>query len=114
MQAAFVSCPYLNSCLSRSHQQLGPSRERENPKCRRSHSIGEIRRLFGLLLGLAGQGVPLRRLPLLLPLPSGLGAGTLGVHLLLDLPLAGLLCLGTVDLRLLVSMMVWWLGSVTR
>ena len=68
---------------------------------RRDHSIlaeeSEIHRLFGLLL-LAGQGVPLRRLPLLLPLPSGLGAGTLGVHLLLDLPLASLLCLGTVDL----------------
>ena len=55
------------------------------------------RNLLGFLL-LAQQSIPLRRLPLLLALASGLGAGTLGVHLLLDLPLACLLGLGPVDL----------------
>lgn len=52
-----------------------------------------------LLLFLAGQSVPLGRLPLLLPLAGGLGLGTLGVHLLLEQPLALLLGLGTVNLR---------------
>jgi len=36
---------------------------------------------------------------LLPPLPRRLGLRTLGVHLLLDDPLAGLLSLGLVDLR---------------
>ena len=56
--------------------------------------------LLGRLLVLTQQGVPLRRLPLLLPLAGSLGASTLGVHLLLDLLLASLLGLGTVDLFL--------------
>lgn len=54
--------------------------------------------LFALLVP-AQHGIPLRLLPLQLALPSGLGPGTLGVHLFLDLPLAGLLCLGAVDLQ---------------
>jgi hypothetical protein len=36
---------------------------------------------------------------LLLPLPRGLGLRTLGVHVLLDSPLASLLGLGLVDLQ---------------
>ena len=49
-----------------------------------------------LLLG--QHGVPLRRHPLLLALASSLVLRTLGVHLLLEPVLTGLLSLGTVDL----------------
>ena len=49
-----------------------------------------------LLLG--QHGVPLRRHPLLLALASSLVLRTLGVHLLLEPGLTGLLSLGTVDL----------------
>ena len=54
--------------------------------------------LFALLDALH-QGVPLRRRPLQLALAGRLGPGTLGVHLLLEQPLALLLGLGTVDLE---------------
>lgn len=50
-----------------------------------------------LLLQTLHQGVPLRRLSLDLALAGGLGLRTLGVHLLLELPLTGLLGLGAVD-----------------
>lgn len=53
-------------------------------------------RLF-LLLQTLHQCVPLRRLSLHLALASRLGLRTLGVHLLLELPLTGLLGLGAVD-----------------
>lgn len=52
-----------------------------------------------LLLQTLHQGVPLRRLSLDLALASSLGLRTLGVHLLLELPLTGLLGLGAVDLE---------------
>ena len=55
-------------------------------------------RLF-LLLQTLHQGVPLRCLSLHLALAGGLGLRTLGVHLLLELPLTGLLGLGAVDLK---------------
>lgn len=51
-----------------------------------------------LLLQVAHQGVSLRRLSLDLALAGRLGLRTLGVHLLLQLSLAGLLSLGAVDL----------------
>src|SRR5689334_16803230 len=51
-----------------------------------------------LVLALAQHRLPLRRLPLHLPLTSSLGLGPLGVHLLLEQPLALLLGLGAVDL----------------
>lgn len=54
--------------------------------------------LLGSLLTLAENGVPLGLNSLLLALAGGLGLRTLSVHLLLDCPLTGLLCLGTVDL----------------
>ena len=50
-----------------------------------------------LILALAQHRLPLRRLPLHLPLTSSLGLGPLGVHLLLEQPLALLLGLGPVD-----------------
>ncbi len=66
--------------------------------------------LLGFLL-LAQKSVPLRRLPLLLALARSLGAGTLGVHLLLDLLLACLLGLGPVNLsqrqHLFVDVWLW-------
>ena len=51
-----------------------------------------------LVLALAQYRLPLRRLPLDLPLAGSLGLGPLGVHLLLEQPLALLLGLGAVDL----------------
>jgi len=62
-----------------------------------------------LVVALAEQRLPLRRLPLHLPLASGLGLGPLRVHLLLEQPLALLLGLGTVDLGSQVSIS-WRLG----
>lgn len=50
-----------------------------------------------LLLQTLHHGVPLGGLPLHLALASSLGLRALGVHLLLELPLTGLLGLGTVD-----------------
>ena len=55
------------------------------------------RNLLGFLL-LAQKSASLRRLSLQLALAGSLGAGTLGVHLLLDLPLTRLLGLGLVNL----------------
>ena len=51
-----------------------------------------------LLLLLALDGSTLVLDALLSPLAGGLGLRTLGVHLFLDSPLAGLLSLGLVDL----------------
>lgn len=62
-------------------------------------------RLF-LLLQTLHQGVPLRRLSLHLALAGGLGLRTLGVHLLLELPLTGLFGLGAVDLEAHVSLVI--------
>lgn len=62
------------------------------------HSRHHPSNLLGLLL-LAGESVALGSLALELALASGLGAGTLGVHLLLDGLLASLLGLGTVNLQ---------------
>lgn len=59
--------------------------------------VRALRDLFGLLETLH-QGVPLRVRPLQLPLAGGPGPGTLGIHLLLEQPLALLLGLGAVDL----------------
>lgn len=53
--------------------------------------------LFGLL-DILHHGSPLRRRPLELALAGSLGPGALGVHLLLEQPLALLLGLGAVDL----------------
>ena len=54
--------------------------------------------LLGLLLETLHHGGPLRLRPLQLPLAGSLGPGTLGVHLLVEEPLALLLGLGAVDL----------------
>lgn len=51
-----------------------------------------------MFLLLAQQSISLCCHSLLLALACGLGLGTLGVHLLLELGLTGLLGLGTVDL----------------
>lgn len=51
-----------------------------------------------LLLTLTHQGIPLGSDSLLLALAGSLGLGALGVHLLLEGSLTGLLSLGTVDL----------------
>lgn len=51
-----------------------------------------------LLLSTTDQSFPLGSDSLLLALTGGLGLGTLGVHLLLQGLLAGLLGLSTVDL----------------
>lgn len=51
-----------------------------------------------MFLLLAQQSISLCCHSLLLSLACGLGLGTLGVHLLLELGLTGLLGLGTVDL----------------
>jgi len=60
------------------------------------HSRHHPSNLLGLLL-LADESVALGSLALELALASGLGTGTLGVHLLLDGLLASLLGLGTVN-----------------
>ena len=55
---------------------------------------------FNLVLLVADhQSISLRRHPLQLALTSGLGLGTLGVHLVLQSLLTLLLGLGTVDLK---------------
>ena len=53
-----------------------------------------------LLLVLARQRSPLLLLALLLPLPRRLGLRTPAVHLVLESPLASLLSLGLVNLRM--------------
>lgn len=55
--------------------------------------------LGGRLLLATLELCPLLLFPLLLPLPRRLGLLALGVHLLFQVPLAGLLGLGLVDLR---------------
>lgn len=62
-----------------------------------------LRHHRSLLLGILWQSILLRRRPLQLALASSLGPGTLGIHLLLEQPLALLLGLGTVDLQVQVS-----------
>ena len=59
--------------------------------------VGSLDLLGSLLLALDGSTLVLDAL--LSPLAGGLGLRTLGVHLLLDGPVAGLLGLGLVDLR---------------
>lgn len=56
--------------------------------------------LLFLLLGLLGRLISLRVDTLLSPLASSLGAGTSGIHLLLDRTLTGSLGLGLVNLLL--------------
>jgi hypothetical protein len=51
-----------------------------------------------LLLKITHQGIPLGNDSLLLTLTGSLGLGTLGVHLLLEGLLTGLLSLGTMNL----------------
>jgi hypothetical protein len=60
-----------------------------------------------LLLAATLELCPLLLFPLLLPLPRRLGLLAFGVHLLLQVPLAGLLSLGLVNLRMVLERWVY-------
>ena len=72
--------------------------ERSLRLSRENTPVCHARYLFLRLLALACHREPLRRHTLLPPLPRCLGLRTLGVHLLLQGPLALLLGLGLMDL----------------